>query len=104
MNARLQYLIELVVSIYFVAYLLPNAIGTLVNITIPNAPAGITTLLTTFIPIVVILGVVLLLMPEDIRSKVGLHIELVQEAPREIEMFVAPVSVMAVSNFEQIGS
>jgi hypothetical protein len=72
MNEKLAYLVELVVSIYFIAYLLPNAISTLVNITIPNAPAGITTLLSTFIPVMVILAIVLLLMPSEIKTRVGL--------------------------------
>jgi hypothetical protein len=72
MNEKLAYLVELVVSIYFIAYLLPNAIGTLVNVTIVNAPAGITTLLSTFIPVMVILAVVLLLMPSSIKERVGL--------------------------------
>jgi hypothetical protein len=72
MNEKLSYLIELVVAIYFIAYLLPNAVSTLINATIPNAPAGVSTLLTTFIPVMVILAVVLLLMPTEIRERVGL--------------------------------
>jgi hypothetical protein len=68
MNARLQYLIELVVAIYFIAALLPNALATLIAITITGAPAGVTTLLSTFIPILVILGVALLLMPPEIKE------------------------------------
>lgn len=71
MNARLKYIIEMVIAVYFIAYLVPNAISSLVNASIPNAPAGITTILSTFIPIVTILGLALLLMPPEIKEYVS---------------------------------
>jgi hypothetical protein len=61
----------MVIAVYFIAYLVPNAISSLVNASIPNAPAGITTILSTFIPIVTILGLALLLMPPEIKEYVS---------------------------------
>jgi hypothetical protein len=104
MNEKLAYLVELVVAIYFIAYLLPNAISTLINATIPNAPAGVSSLLSTFIPVMVILSIVLLLMPTEIKQRVGLHIELVEAVPSyPCTISMGSVSIYATMNYEPIG-
>ena len=41
MNPRLAYIIEMVVAIYFIAYLVPPAIAILIAVTITGAPAGL---------------------------------------------------------------
>jgi hypothetical protein len=73
MNAIAKYVIELCITVYCVAYLLPGAIATLANSTNwSGAPSAVVTIGTTVLSILIILGIALALMPQELKSRMGL--------------------------------
>lgn len=67
------YIIGVVLALYVTAYTLPEAIAALVNgTTWSGVPTPIVTLGTTVLAIIVILGIAIEFMPEEIKSKMGL--------------------------------
>jgi hypothetical protein len=68
MNARLQYIVEMVVAIYFVAYLVPSAVNALIGNGTVFTNSGLNSIITVFLPILIILGLALLLMPPEIKE------------------------------------
>lgn len=67
-----QYIIELVVSVFIVAYLLPPAMVALTNATVwAGAPTAVITIGTTVLGILIIIGVALALMPKELKGRAG---------------------------------
>jgi hypothetical protein len=77
MDAKLKYVIEMVVAIYFIGYLLPAPLVNLLNGTatwgsVVTANPAVYSILTILLPMLIVLGLGLALMPEEIKSKVGI--------------------------------
>lgn len=73
MNPIAKYIIELCVTVYMVAYLLPPAIVQLANSSNwAGAPAAVITIGTTVLSILIIMGIAMALMPKEMKSYVGL--------------------------------
>lgn len=67
------YIIGIVLAIYITAYTLPEAVVALTCSTSwSGAPTAVITLGTTVLSIIVILGIAIKFMPQEIKSKVGL--------------------------------
>ena len=73
MNRVLAYVLEMVVSIYFIGYLLPAPLANLMNETIwVGANPAVLSIVTILLPMLIVVGLGLALMPEEIKTKVGL--------------------------------
>jgi hypothetical protein len=72
MNPRMQYLVEMIVTVYLAVSLLPDAVGQLLSSNVTGWAPGLVTLFKTFVPTIVIISVALLLMPPEIKAKIGL--------------------------------
>jgi len=72
------YIIGVVLAIYITAYTVPEAIVALTNTTGGNqsqwygAPTAVVTLATVVLAIIIILGIAIKFMPEEIKKTVGI--------------------------------
>jgi hypothetical protein len=75
-SAKLMYVIEMVVAIYFIGYLLPPPLINLLNATtwgnIAVQNPAVYSILTILLPMLIVLGLGLALMPEEIKTKIGI--------------------------------
>jgi hypothetical protein len=63
----------MVVAVYFIGYLLPAPLANLMNTTIwVGANPAVLSIVTVLLPMFLVVGLGLALMPEEIKSKVGL--------------------------------
>lgn len=72
MNPMLAYVIELVVAVFAVAYLVPPALLALANANTTGVNAAVVTILQVLLPILIILGLALALMPKELKQRVGI--------------------------------
>lgn len=73
MSSTVNYIVELCISVFVAAYLLPPAIAAIVNATsYGDANPAVITIATVLFPILVVVAIALLLMPDEIKSKVHL--------------------------------
>jgi hypothetical protein len=71
----LKYIIEMVVAIYFVGFLLPAPLTNLMNTTLWGTTvvaSPVWSIISVLLPMLIIVGIGLALMPSEIKSKVGL--------------------------------
>ena len=67
------YILTIVIALYLVAYTVPPAVATLLNESNwEGVPAYLVTLGGTVTAIVVIFGIMIALMPTNIKQKIGL--------------------------------
>jgi len=67
------YILTIVIALYLTAYTVPQAIATLLNASNwEGVPAYLVTLGGTVTAIVVVFGIMIALMPESIKSNIGL--------------------------------
>jgi hypothetical protein len=75
-NAPLRYVLEMVVAIYFIGYLLPPPLINLLNSTTWGTLAvsnpAVYSIITILLPMLIVVGLGLMLMPEELKSKVGI--------------------------------
>jgi hypothetical protein len=72
MHYALKYVIELVVTVFVTAYILPPAITAIYNATTTTWNSAVVTMFNILLPILVIIGIALALMPPELKSKAGL--------------------------------
>jgi hypothetical protein len=73
MNSIAKYIIELVIAVYITAYLLPPSIVQLANASKwTGAPAAIITIGTTVLSILIIMGIAMVLIPDELKKRVGI--------------------------------
>lgn len=72
MNARLKYVIEMVIVIYAIGILMPDAITNIVGANTTGWSTGIGTIFTILLPMLIIFSLAIMLMPAELKSKVGL--------------------------------
>jgi hypothetical protein len=71
----LKYIIEMVVAIYVVGFLLPAPLTNLMNTTLWGTTvvaSPVWSIISVLLPMLIIVGIGLALMPSEIKSKVGL--------------------------------
>jgi hypothetical protein len=74
-NKILSYVIEMVIAIYFIGYLLPAPLTNLMNSTLWGTTvvaSPVWSIISVLLPMLIIVGLGLALMPQEIKSKVGL--------------------------------
>jgi hypothetical protein len=68
----MKYVIELIVTVFITAYLLPPAISAIATSTTISWNSAVVTIFQVLLPILVIVSVALVLMPDDLKGRVGL--------------------------------
>lgn len=71
-SARMQYAIELAMSIIIVGLLVPTGVGLLINATLPGADPTVLLMWQILLPVFIVLGLALAFMPTELKSKIGL--------------------------------
>lgn len=67
------YILTIVICLYLVAYTVPPAIATLLNASNwEGVPSYLVTLGGTVTAIVIVFGIMIALMPDSIKSKIGI--------------------------------
>jgi predicted membrane channel-forming protein YqfA (hemolysin III family) len=67
----MRYVIELAITVFVAAYLLPQAISAIAGANVTGWNAAVVTIFTILLPILVIVSVALALMPKELKSKAG---------------------------------
>lgn len=107
-SATMKYILEMVAVLLMVAFVVPIAMTYLFNGTDSwgNTPTYVITLLTDVVAVFFALGVMIKMMPSDVKSKIGLWC--VPYVPTEYT-YSQPNSkhiqleISAISHFEGIG-
>lgn len=68
----MAYVIELVVVVFLVGYLVPPAITAVVDAATTGWNPAVVTIFQVLLPILIIVAIALALMPQELKSKVGL--------------------------------
>jgi hypothetical protein len=71
-GAVVKYVIYMCVALFVCAYLLPPALFAIANATVTKWNPAVSTIFQVLLPILAIIGVALLFMPPDVKSKIGL--------------------------------
>lgn len=67
------YVIMLVLTMYVMAYTLPDAFVNLTNATAyGDTPTAVISLVTVVLPIMIVFAIVLKILPTEVKSKIGL--------------------------------
>ena len=67
------YVIMLVLTIYVMAYTLPDAFVNLTNATAyGTTPSAVINIITIVLPIMIVFAIVLKILPSEVKSKIGL--------------------------------
>lgn len=72
MTSPMRYVVELAVTIFLAAYILPPAISAIAGANVTGWNAAVVTIFQILLPILVIVTVALALMPPELKSKAGL--------------------------------
>ena len=78
MKKVLAYVLEMVVSIYFIGYLLPAPLANLMNTTMwtnngtSTINPAVLSIVTILLPMLIVVGLGIALMPQEVKEKVGL--------------------------------
>lgn len=67
-----KYVIELCIAVFAVAYLMPQAFVAIASANLSGVNTAVATIFTVLLPILVVLGLALALMPSELKSKVGI--------------------------------